>query len=69
MLPPLYMSSIKYCKKHDNRKTGSCRAEAAERSIGERGERVKGVGVEQQMGWENGKECDGKKDRQKRTVL
>lgn len=39
------------------------------RSIGERGERVKGVGVEQQMGWENGKECDGKKDRQKRTVL
>ena len=41
MLPPLYMSSIKYCKKHDNRKTGSCRAEAAERSIGERGERVK----------------------------
>lgn len=47
MLPPLYMLSIKYCKKHDNRKTGSCRAEAVERSIGERGERVKGVGVEQ----------------------
>lgn len=40
MLTPLYMSSIKYCKKHDNRKTDSCRAEAAERSIGERGERV-----------------------------
>lgn len=51
MLPPLYMSSIKYCKKHDNRKTGSRRAEAVERSIGERGERVKGVGVEQQTGW------------------
>ena len=47
MLPPLYMSSIKYCKKHDNRKTGSCRAETVERSIGERGERVQGVGVEQ----------------------
>ena len=31
MLPPLYMSSIKYCKKHDNRKTGSCRAEAEEK--------------------------------------
>ena len=40
MLPPLYISSIRNCKKHDNGKTDSRLAETAERSIGERGERV-----------------------------
>lgn len=71
MLPPLYMSSIKYCKKHDNRKTGSCRAEAEEkhRRAWRKGEGCRGGAIDGVGEWKRMRRKEGQTEKNRAVIV